>query len=86
MDPTTCYDLLALTSHDIQAVGISQDRTTLCRVTIQKSQARGAITDTGVNVCMDPYTDALIDVHAITPVPLGLAVEAENETEVLYCK
>ena len=42
--------------------------------------------DTGANVCMGPYTDSLMDVHDITPVPVGLAVEPTTTQEVSYCK
>ena len=42
--------------------------------------------DTGANVCMSPYTDALMDVHNIPPVPVGLAVETNNTQDIAYCK
>ena len=42
--------------------------------------------DTGANVCMGPYTDALMDIHNIPPVPVELAVEADNAQDISYCK
>ena len=51
----------------------------------QSTMLTAALADTGANCCLCKDESKLVDVHSITPVPIGVATTPKQATDVTYC-
>ena len=51
----------------------------------QSTMLTASLADTGANCCLCKDESKLVDVHSITPVPIGVATTPKQATDVTYC-
>ena len=51
----------------------------------QSTTISAALADTGANCCLCKDESKLVNVHSITPVPIGVATTPKQATDVTYC-
>ena len=51
----------------------------------QSTTITAALADTGANCCLCKDESKIVNVHSITPVPIGVATTPKQATDVTYC-